>query len=372
MLTWLLGAALGPAAVALPVNWMADALAGATKHWFSKILRQDDLSRLVRAATGTTVELTAAEFDAMRELLQDQRTWATVGRGTVDDLAGQIADCLPRRDNRTVEDSHAAALIIARGLLEFVAADLDPRMFQQVLLARLQRIETDQASALDNALLGLHTLFANCMGQLKLVLDRLPPGQAGRGEILVYLRALVDWLNTDPWPRDQRFGGPILSPASIERKLRVTASSRHGGQVLDADDLTQQYQQLVILGGPGSGKTWLARRTARRCAEWAIQALAAGGDIDQIELPLYTSCSHLFAADGDIREAAVSSSLTQLGDLGGSRIIAALRAFFTERNAPTLFVIEALDEAHGGSERLRQAGTLPWRIVLTSRPGSWN
>ena len=45
---------------------------------------------------------------------------------------------------------------------------------------------------------------------------------------------------------------------------------------------------------------------------------------------------------------------------------------FTERNAPTLLVIDSLDEAHGSDERLRQADTLPWRIVLTSRPSSWN
>ena len=73
-------------------------------------------------------------------------------------------------------------------------------------------------------------------------------------------------------------------------------------------------QRLVILGGPGAGKTWLAKRTARRCAEEAIAALAAGSTLDEIELPLYTTCSRLFSAHGDIREAAVSalsnSSLT--------------------------------------------------------------
>ena len=126
------------------------------------------------------------------------------------------------------------------------------------------------------------------------------------------------------------------------------------------------------MGGPGSGKTWLAKRTARRCAEEALQALAAGGTLDEVELPLYTTCSRLSTADGDIREAAVSSALEQLGDLGGSRLTAALREFFTERNAPTLLVIDSLDEAHGTDERLRQADTLPWRIVLTSRPSSWN
>ncbi len=376
MLAWLLGAGLGPAAVAVPVNWAADALAGAAQRWFKRLRRTDALSRLVWAATGTSVYLTHAEFGAVRKLLEDQQTWSTVvGRGTVEDLADRIADCLPPCDGRATEDSHAAALAIARGLLEFAVADLDPKLFQQVLMARLQRMETDQASALDKALLDLHAdvvpLFGSMMEQLKLVLDRLPPGSAVRGEIAVYLRTLIDWLNTDPWPRDPQFCGPVLTPAVIERKLRITAQGRDRGHDLDADGLAQQCMRLVILGGPGSGKTWLAKRTARHCAEDALQVLAAGGTLDEVELPLFTTCSRLFGAGGDIREAVVSSALGQLADLGGSRISAALGLFFAERNAPTLLVIDSLDEAHGPSERLRQAGTLPWRIVLTSRPSSW-
>ena len=371
MVSWLLGAGLGPAAVAVPVNWAAGSLAGAAQRWFKRLRRTDDLSRLVRAATGTSVDLTQAEFDAMRKLLEDQQTWSVAGRGTIEDLTTRIAACLPPRDGRTVGDAHAAALTIARGLIEFAVADLEPKLFQQVLLARLQRMETGQASALDEALLGLHARFDSVMDQLKLVLDRLPPGPARRGEIAVYLRTLIDWLNTDPWPRDPRFGGPVLTPAAIERKLRVTATGRDREQDLDADGLAQQCGRLVILGGPGSGKTWLAKRAARRCAEDALQVLAAGGTLEEAELPLYTTCSRLFGAGGDIREAVVSSALGQIGDLGGSRISKALGVFFAERNAPTLLVIDSLDEAHGPGERLRQASTLPWRIVLTSRPSSW-
>src|ERR1022692_4724357 len=371
MLAWLLGAAVGPAAVALPVNWAADALAGAAQRWFKRLRRTDDLSRLVRAATGTPVDLTQDEFDVVRKLLEDQQTWSVAGRGTVEDLADRIAGCRPPRDGRTADDSHAAALTIARGLLEFAVADLDPKLFQQVLMARLQRMETGQASALDKALLGLHARFDSVMEQFELVLDRLPPGPARRGEIAVYLRTLIDWLNTDPWPRDPQFGGPVLTPAAIERKLRIAARGRDREQVLDADGLAQQCGRLVILGEPGSGKTWLAKRTARRCAEDALEALAAGGTLDEVELPLYTTCSRLFGSGGGIRDAVGSSALGQLADLGGSRISKALGGFFTERNAPTLLVIDSLDEAHGPSERLRQAGTLPWRIVLTSRPSSW-
>ena len=374
MLAWLLGDGLGPAAVAVPVNWAAAAFAGAAQRWFKRLRRTDDLSRLVTAATGTSVDLTQAEFDAVRKLLEDQQTWSTViGRGTVDDLATRIAACLPPRDGRTAGDAHAAALTIARGLLEFAVADLDPKLFQQVLMARLQRMETGQASELDRAMFDLHADltagFASVMDQLKLVLDRLPEGPAGRGEIAVYLRMLIDWLNTDPWPQD--LDGPVLTPAAIERKLLITARGPDRGQDLDADGLAQQCARLVILGGPGSGKTWLAKRTARRGAEDALQVLAAGGTLDEVELPLYTTCSRLFGARGDIREAVVSSALDQIGDLGGSRISKTLGGFFTERNAPTLLVIDSLDEAHGPSERLHQAGTLPWRIVLTSRPSTW-
>ena len=205
--------------------------------------------------------------------------------------------------------------------------------------------------------------------------ERRRPGQEHRN-VVVYLRTLIDWLSIDPWPRDRRFGGPALSPAAIERKLRVaiagTEPDREGERDLDADELAKQCRRLVVLGGPGSGKTWLAKRAARRCAEDALKFLAIGGNVDEVELPLYITCSHLFSAVGDIRQAAVSSALDHLGDLGSPRLSAELFTFFTERNAPTVLVIDSLDEAHGSDERLRQADTLPWRILLTSRPSSWS
>ena len=247
--TWLIEGGVGPALAALPVNWAAAEAAGAAKAWFRRLRRTDDLSRLVRAATGSSVDLTHDELAAARRLLEDQQTWALLEHGTVEDLAARIADCLPARDGRTAEDSRAAGLTIARGLLEFAVADLDPKVFQQLLLTRLQRMETDQASALEEALLDLHAdlaaRFTDVMGQLKRVLDRLPPGPARRGEVVVYLETLIDWLNTDPWPRDRRFGGPVLTPAAIERKLRVTGTDRPGKQDLEADVLAQQCRRLA-------------------------------------------------------------------------------------------------------------------------------
>ena len=372
MLAWLLGS-VGPAAVALPVEWAGDALADAARRWFKRLRRTDDLSRLLKAATGASVSLSNVEFDALRRLLEDDQTWRLLRHGTVEALSAQIASCLPPDDSRTAEDSDAAALIIARGLLEFAVADLDPNTFQQVLLARLSRMEAGQGTALDKALLDLHadlnTRFDEIMGQLKKVLDRLPPGPANRGEITVYLKTIIDWLDTDLWPQD--FGARALTPTAIERRLRVTVTGPRG-EVLDADGLGQKCQRLVILGRPGSGKTWLAKRIARQRADQAYQDLAAGVPLDEVELPLFTTCSALFSASGDVRHAVVSSALDQLPDLGGARISAALHAFFTERNTETLLVIDSLDEASGQDQRrLREADTLPWRLILTTRPSSW-
>jgi hypothetical protein len=143
--------------------------------------------------------------------------------------------------------------------------------------------------------------------------------------------------------------------------------------------LARQCNRLVILGGPGSGKTWLAKRTARLSAEAALDALNGERDagLDEVELPLYTTCARLISTHGDIRQAAASSALDWVGDLGGSRIVTALCRFFTERGTRTLLVIDSLDEASDPGEargRLRLADSLrhPWRVVLTSRPSSWN
>jgi tetratricopeptide (TPR) repeat protein len=374
LVSWLAWGAVGPGAVALPVNWAADRLADAAVRWFKRLRHADDLSRLVKAAD-TSAQLDRAEITAVRKLLQDEKTWRQLGGHDVTQLSSRIVACLPSRDGRTAEASYAAAEIIARGLLEFAIFDLEPDIFQKVVLARLQQM-TDQASALDKALYDLHSdLYArvnDATDLLKRVTDRLPPGPAGHGEITIYLKTLIGWLNTDPWPRDQRFHAGTLTPAEIECKLRVKVAEPVPGQDADADELARRCSRLVILGGPGSGKTWLAKRTARRCAEDALAALAAGATLNEIELPLYTTCYQLFREGGDIRTAGASSALNDLADLGGSRITDALRVFFTERSTPTLLVIDSLDEAPGPSSRLGQADALPWRIVLTSRPSSWN
>jgi hypothetical protein len=386
--SWLVTGAVGPTLVALPVNLMADKLAGAAVRWFRRLRQTDDLSRLVQTAAETSVQLSRDEIKALRKLLTEKQTWRLLAEGKLNEklqeLTSKIADCLPQRDGRIAEE---AAGPIARGLLEFAVYDLQPEIFQKVVLARLQQM-TDQAGALDEALFRMHKDLYQLVDDMKelfqQVSDRLPLGPADLNEIRIYLNAMIGWLNTDPWPQDLRLGGPRLTPAVIERKLRVAVTrpaslqdTDADEQDIDADELAQRCHRLVILGGPGTGKTWLAMRTARICAEQALTALGDGAGLNEVELPLYTTCARLIGTPGGIRQAAVSSAIEWIGDLGGARIIQALCLFFTERDTRTLLVIDSLDEASDprlARDRLRQADSLmpPWRVVLTGRPSTWN
>jgi hypothetical protein len=364
---------------------VAGKLADAAVRWLKRVRQTDDLSRLVKAAAGTSVQLSQDEFKDLGRLLEKEETWRLLAGGRLheklQELTSKIADCLPARSGQAAEDASEAAGAIARGLIEFAVFELQPEIFQKVVLGRLQQM-TDQASLLDEALFCMHKDLYRRADEVKdlfrLVSDRLPPGPADLGEIKIYLTTLIDWLNTDPWPQHQQLGGPTLAPAAIERKLWVNVPGAAQRRDADADELARQCSRLVVLGGPGSGKTWLAMRTARICAEEALAAMENGAILEEIELPLYTTCSRLLGASGDICEAAVSSALNWIGYLGGPRITKALFRFFTERpGKPTLLVIDSLDEASGAStahERLRQVDSLkqPWRVVLTSRPSSWN
>lgn len=81
------------------------------------------------------------------------------------------------------------------------------------------------------------------------------------------------------------------------------------GRDHDADELASWCSRLVVRGGPGSGKTWLARRTARLCAQAALAALAGGAGLDEIELPLFTTRPNHRRAAPAISEAAQDTGM---------------------------------------------------------------
>jgi hypothetical protein len=100
-------------------------------------------------------------------------------------------------------------------------------------------------------------------------------GPSGRGEVGGISQTLIDWLNTDQWPQDQCFDGPALTPAAIERKLRIAAMGPAGDEGdLDADKLGRNRQRLVHLGAaraqakPGLPSEWHAAAPKMRLRTW--------------------------------------------------------------------------------------------------------
>jgi hypothetical protein len=187
-LIWLMQGALGPALFGLPATLAGTDLVSATRQWFKRLRRSDGLSRIVRAAGGC--DLSGAEFMAVRRLLEQNSTWVEVACGRVEDLATMIASCLQRRAG---DAAVVAGRAIACGLLEFTVRNLEPEWLQQVLFARLERTQAEQATALDRAMVKVdadlaalfavqgaadENRFAYVTGQLTRVLNQLPPEPA--------------------------------------------------------------------------------------------------------------------------------------------------------------------------------------------------
>jgi hypothetical protein len=195
-------------------------------------------------------------------------------------------------------------------------------------------------------------------------------------EVMAYLRSRISDWDVSVWPPDQR-------PAStLERRLRVRITGREPSaedrEMTAAQALTGQ-RLLVVLGGRGSGKTWLARRYAREAAQAVMSKLEEGARLDEVELPLFTTWAQWTKTPGGTRESLVAASFASgLGysnpDEGdaGSR----LQRTFTQPGRKVLQVLDSLDEAAdlaGQASRLRELTSLhEFRVVVTSRQAAWD
>lgn len=198
-------------------------------------------------------------------------------------------------------------------------------------------------------------------------------------DVQAYLRAQIARWNEPIWhPRGRRV-------SELEQRLRVTATRQtdpHCGQRLSAEVALAGVDMLVVLGGPGSGKTWLARRYARQSAERALAALDGGASLDEVELPLLTTWDHWAQNEaGGLRERLVQAATSRgVDDIGGAPVTARLRRALTRPGARVLMVVDSLDEASDNPARggqwtnLRDLSSLPaqgWKVVVTSRHGAW-
>jgi predicted lipoprotein with Yx(FWY)xxD motif len=250
-------------------------LADAARRWFRRFRQINDLSCLVQLATGTSTDLTRDEFDAVRRLLADRQTWVKLGKGPVEDLATWIAGFLPPRDGRTADDSHAAALVITRGLLEFTVAHLEPKAFRKVLLARLMRMETGQASALDKALLDFHSDLAAHLdpdwgGQLQPPRDPADTGPRVPRWLERQPEGSEDVISQDAWRPSRRL---LLQVAGVVAGLSMAAlllgfivAGAGGAKSAGAAGLriVKIGSVSVLANGQGFAVYWFAADTATK------------------------------------------------------------------------------------------------------------
>jgi NACHT domain len=229
---------------------------------------------------------------------------------------------------------------------------------------------------------GITALLQILRSDLGEILARLPPLPADRAICESYLNVVVDELDHDPWTR--RAGGRESSLTSIAERLRVTARPDTGyrargaqAETGDARELAARCERIVLLGGPGAGKSWLARQIVIDAAEQADEELAAQGDPAAVEIPLFASCAAVFDTRLPAWEAVVAAALTQVSHrFGSDRLAEALRRRFLEQGGRFLVVLDGLDEAdhlpYGDIlDRLAATADRQLRIVLTSRPDSW-
>lgn len=188
-------------------------------------------------------------------------------------------------------------------------------------------------------------------------------GLADRTELLEYLERGITRWDFSPWTQGK-------TPSELERTLQLETIGPSSERSTVGEALEGTWL-LTVLGGPGSGKTWLAQRCAREAANAAITQLQDPFiDPQSVEIPILTTWSDWARQSGDGVDALVAAALPSSTD-------ERLRRSILSRGARVFAVIDSLDEVGIGGHRassLLHSLTTPagWKVLVTSRPEAWH
>lgn len=190
-------------------------------------------------------------------------------------------------------------------------------------------------------------------------------GVADRHELIDYLeKQILEW-DYSPWTQGRKWIQD-RKPSQLERTLEIADEQK----TMSPAKALEGVWLLAVLGGPGSGKTWLARRLAREAAETALEQLRDPRvDPASVELPLFTTVAEWVKRHGTGFEGLVEAALP---DESQQRI----RRLILRPGVRVLAVADSLDEGvsvNSARTLLNSLTSSPTRrLVVTSRPEAWH
>ena len=190
-------------------------------------------------------------------------------------------------------------------------------------------------------------------------------GVADRHELIDYLEKQIPdwdyspWTQGREWTQDRR-------PSQLERTLEIAYEQK----TMSPAEALKGVWLLTVLGGPGSGKTWLAQRIAREVAEKALEKLRDPRvDPASVELPLFTTVAEWIKRHETGFEGLVEAALPNESQ-------EKIRRLVLRPGARVLAVADSLDEGVAVNQArtlLNSLTSTPGRrLVVTSRPEAWH
>ena len=190
-------------------------------------------------------------------------------------------------------------------------------------------------------------------------------GIANRHELIEYLKDSIDEWDYSPWTQGRKWS-QNRRPSQLERTLEIADEQR----TMSPAEALEGVWLLTVLGGPGSGKTWLAQRLAREAAETALEQLRDPRvDPASVELPLFTTVAEWVKRHETGFEGLVEAALPHESQ-------EKIRRLVLRPGARVLAVADSLDEGvavNGARTLLNSLTSSPTRrLVVTSRPEAWH
>ena len=190
-------------------------------------------------------------------------------------------------------------------------------------------------------------------------------GVANRHELSEYLKNQIPDWDYSPWTQGRKWTQD-RRPSQLERTLEIADEQR----TMSPAEALEGVWLLTVLGGPGSGKTWLARRLAREAAETALEQLRDPRvDPASVELPLFTTVAEWIKRHETGFEGLVEAALPHESQ-------EKIRRLVLRPGARVLAVADSLDEGvsvNSARTLLNSLTSSPTRrLVVTSRPEAWH